>query len=64
MNRSIDLMIACLILIVTAPFLLIIAVVLTIESGGPIFYRRRCVGMNGRPFDMMGRDKDERSSFA
>lgn len=53
MKRIIDLLIAFVLLAVTAPLLIIIAIAIRLESTGPILYRRRCVGMNGRPFDML-----------
>jgi lipopolysaccharide/colanic/teichoic acid biosynthesis glycosyltransferase len=53
MKRIIDLLIASLVLTMTAPLLIIIATVVGRESGRPILYRRRCVGMNGQHFDML-----------
>ena len=53
MKRIIDLLIASLVLTMTAPLLIIITMVIGIESGRPILYRRRCVGMNGQHFDML-----------
>lgn len=53
MKRIIDLLIASVLLAMTAPLLMIIAIAIRLEATGPILYRRRCVGMNGRPFDML-----------
>ena len=33
------------------PFLAIIALLIRLDSSGPIFYRRRVMGMGGKPFD-------------
>lgn len=53
MKRIVDLLIASSVLAVTAPLLAITAIAIRLESGSPILYRRRCVGMNGRAFDML-----------
>ena len=53
MKRIVDLVIASVVLAMTAPLLMIIAMVISRESGRPILYRRRCVGMNGQHFDML-----------
>lgn len=38
-------------LILISPFLLIIALAVKLDSPGPVIYRRRVLGMNGREFD-------------
>lgn len=38
-------------LIAIAPFLLVIAIVIKLDSPGPILYRRRVMGINGKQFD-------------
>ena len=53
MKRLFDLIVATLLLIITAPLLAIIAIVIKLDSRGPILYRRRCVGQNGQLFDLM-----------
>ena len=53
MKRLVDLSVARLLLIITAPLLAIIAIVIKVESHGPILYRRRCVGQNGQCFDLI-----------
>ncbi len=53
MKRLCDLIVATLLLIITAPLLAIIAIVIKLDSRGPILYRRRCVGRNGQLFDLM-----------
>ena len=42
---------AALLLVVAAPVLALAAVVIRLDSPGPILYRRRVVGRNGVPFD-------------
>ena len=52
MNRLLDLVIAGLLLVVSAPLLGLAALAIKLESRGPVFYRQRRVGRDGRPFDL------------
>lgn len=49
-KRSIDLTVSSLILLVTAPLWLIIAIAIKLESRGPLLYRQERVGMDGQIF--------------
>jgi len=49
-KRSFDLVLASLALIVLAPLWLVIALLIKLDSRGPIFYRQERVGMDGRVF--------------
>jgi len=49
-KRTLDLMGATVALILAAPFLLLAAVAIMIESRGSVLYRSTRVGRNGRPF--------------
>ena len=55
MNRLIkyisDYCAATLGIILAAPFLLLIAIAIKLDSPGPVFHRRRVMGVNGRQFD-------------
>ena len=55
LDRSLKLILDYLIalpgLIVIAPMMLLIAIAIKLDSPGPIFYRRRVMGINGRQFD-------------
>ncbi|HZC14297.1 MAG TPA: sugar transferase [Thermoleophilaceae bacterium] len=53
MNRALDLAIAGVLLTVTAPFLGLAALAIKLESRGPVFYRQRRVGKDGRPFELL-----------
>jgi exopolysaccharide biosynthesis polyprenyl glycosylphosphotransferase len=44
---------ALLLLIVSAPFLLLAAVLIKITSPGPVLFRQERCGLNGRPFSML-----------
>lgn len=51
-SRALDLLVACLVLVVAAPLLALAALLIKLESRGPVFYRQRRVGMHGEPFDL------------
>jgi lipopolysaccharide/colanic/teichoic acid biosynthesis glycosyltransferase len=52
MPRAVDVLIAALALLVLAPFLLVAAIAIKLGSRGPVFYRQRRVGLNGRELEM------------
>ena len=63
-KRGLDVITALLALIVAAPFFLIAATAIKLESSGPIFFRQRRLGKDMREFTMlkfrtMGADVDE-----
>jgi lipopolysaccharide/colanic/teichoic acid biosynthesis glycosyltransferase len=53
MNRVLDVAAAGLGLAVTSPVLAAAALAIKLEDGGPILYRQRRVGLNGREFDLL-----------
>jgi lipopolysaccharide/colanic/teichoic acid biosynthesis glycosyltransferase len=52
LTRAFDLASALLLLIVTAPVMLIAAVLIKLDSRGPILFKQTRVGHRGRPFTM------------
>jgi exopolysaccharide biosynthesis polyprenyl glycosylphosphotransferase len=50
LKRCFDIFFALLLLILTAPVLLLVAIAIRVDSGGPILFRQVRVGMHGRPF--------------
>jgi sugar transferase (PEP-CTERM system associated) len=52
-RRMLSLMAAGLLFILAAPILLIVAILIKLDSKGPIFYTQDRVGMNGRNFKMI-----------
>jgi exopolysaccharide biosynthesis polyprenyl glycosylphosphotransferase len=50
MKRVIDLVLASLVLLVLSPFMLAIALLVKLDSKGPIFYRAARIGRKGRTF--------------
>jgi exopolysaccharide biosynthesis polyprenyl glycosylphosphotransferase len=53
MKRVMDVVISALLLVVTAPVLLAIAVWILIDDGRPVFFRQRRAGREGEPFTMV-----------
>lgn len=49
-KRLLDLVVGSVALIVFAPIMLVCAIAVYLESGGPILYRQERVGMSGKPF--------------
>jgi exopolysaccharide biosynthesis polyprenyl glycosylphosphotransferase len=52
-KRAFDIVIGSLMLIVLFPALLVFAIAVKLNDGGPIFYRQRRVGEGGREFEMI-----------
>jgi exopolysaccharide biosynthesis polyprenyl glycosylphosphotransferase len=50
LKRGLDLVLACALLVVTAPLMLLIAVLIRLTSPGPVIYRQLRCGLNGRRF--------------
>jgi exopolysaccharide biosynthesis polyprenyl glycosylphosphotransferase len=65
-KRVLDLVVSAVIVAATLPLMLLCALAIKLEDRGPILYRQRRVGEEGREFDMlklrtMAPDADERS---
>ena len=52
MRRTMDILVSLGILLVTAPLLLIIAVLIKADSNGPVLYRQERLGLNGTRFQL------------
>ena len=52
MPRAFDIVVAAFALLLLSPFLLIAAIAIKLGSRGPVFYRQRRVGLDGREFEM------------
>ncbi|MCH7344141.1 TIGR03013 family PEP-CTERM/XrtA system glycosyltransferase [Pelomonas sp. CA6] len=52
-KRLFDLLSAALILVFAAPIMLITALLIKLESSGPVFYKQERVGLNGRIFNVI-----------
>jgi exopolysaccharide biosynthesis polyprenyl glycosylphosphotransferase len=53
LKRAFDVLASGAVMILLAPVFLVIAAAIRIDSPGPIFFRQRRVGQNGRVFDML-----------
>jgi lipopolysaccharide/colanic/teichoic acid biosynthesis glycosyltransferase len=53
MRRLADFVIACVLLAITSPLMVTVALVIKFESSGPILLRQTCIGCNGRRFQML-----------
>jgi lipopolysaccharide/colanic/teichoic acid biosynthesis glycosyltransferase len=51
-SRALDLLVASLALTLAAPLLALAAILIKLESRGPVFYRQRRVGRGGDPFEL------------
>jgi exopolysaccharide biosynthesis polyprenyl glycosylphosphotransferase len=49
-KRTLDLVVAPLVLLLTSPVLLVAAVLIKLHDRGPVFFRQQRVGQDGRPF--------------
>ena len=49
-KRTFDLLVSAVLLVLTLPLMLITALVIRLESHGPVIYRQERVGRGGRPF--------------
>jgi exopolysaccharide biosynthesis polyprenyl glycosylphosphotransferase len=52
-KRSLDILVSGLMLAFAAPLMLVCAIAIKLEDRGPVFYRQRRVGEEGREFDML-----------
>lgn len=50
-KRILDLVVAVPALIVSAPLMLVVALLVKVTAGGPVLFAHRRMGFNGRPFD-------------
>jgi lipopolysaccharide/colanic/teichoic acid biosynthesis glycosyltransferase len=50
-KRSIDLLVACVFLVLLSPIIIVTAIAIKLQDGGPILHRRRVVGIGGEEFD-------------
>jgi exopolysaccharide biosynthesis polyprenyl glycosylphosphotransferase len=52
-KRGMDLAISSTLLVLLSPLLLLVAVLIKLDSPGPVFFRQRRVGLNGRVFVLL-----------
>ena len=52
-RRAVDVLVAACLLMISSPFLLVIAAAVKLTSPGPVFYRQVRAGRSGQPFTML-----------
>jgi lipopolysaccharide/colanic/teichoic acid biosynthesis glycosyltransferase len=52
-KRLFDILLAAVVVVVAAPVMAVLAVVVKLDSPGPVFYRAERVGLDGRPFRLL-----------
>jgi len=52
-RRAIDVAVSASVLALSAPLLALAALAIRLESPGPVIYRQRRIGLDGRPFDVL-----------
>lgn len=52
-KRFFDVSVSLMLLLIFSPFMLLIAICIKLEDGGPVFYRQKRVTINGREFDIL-----------
>jgi lipopolysaccharide/colanic/teichoic acid biosynthesis glycosyltransferase len=52
-TRLLDVTLALVLAVISIPVALVVAIVVKMDSPGPVFYRCRRVGLQGRPFGML-----------
>jgi sugar transferase (PEP-CTERM system associated) len=50
LKRFVDVLIAVLGILVLLPFVVVLAILIKVDSSGPVFYRQMRVGLRGRPY--------------
>src|SRR5574342_639395 len=50
LKRTVDIIISLVGLLLLLPLLLLVAMLIKLDTTGPVFYRQRRVGLNGEPF--------------
>jgi lipopolysaccharide/colanic/teichoic acid biosynthesis glycosyltransferase len=52
-RRAVDILLSAAGLVCTAPLTLLAALAIRLESPGPVIYRQRRIGLDGRPFEVL-----------
>jgi len=52
-KRAFDLVVASVALLVFSPIMLIVAIAIWLEDRGPVFYRQKRMGLDGKPFEIV-----------
>jgi len=52
MRRAFDLMTALMLLLLSFPFLIVVALAVRLQDGGPVLFRQERIGRHGQPFQL------------
>ncbi len=52
-KRTMDIILSLIALILASPFMLLIALAIKLEDGGPVFYKQKRATINGKAFDIL-----------
>ena len=52
-KRGCDVVVSLVLIIATLPLLLLTAILIRLDGGGPVFYRQERTGLHGRPFTLL-----------
>jgi sugar transferase (PEP-CTERM system associated) len=52
-KRVLDLLAAAVLFILSLPIILVVALAIWLESGGPVFFKQERIGLGGRPFEIL-----------
>lgn len=53
LKRGLDILVALVMLVLFSPVMLIAALLIRLESGGPVFFRQKRVGLGGKVFEIV-----------
>lgn len=53
MKRTMDVVLCLVAMIVAAPVMLVVAIAIKLEDGGPVFYKQKRVSRDGKPFEIL-----------
>jgi putative colanic acid biosysnthesis UDP-glucose lipid carrier transferase len=53
LKRALDVSLATILLILLAPALILVAILIKLDSAGPVFFRQTRLGLRGTPFDIL-----------
>ena len=53
LKRTFDVVVSMIIVIFSAPILLVTAVIILVTDPGPVFYRQQRIGLHGKPFNII-----------
>lgn len=53
MKRTFDVLFSCFAIIITSPVMLLTSLLVKLDSPGPVFYKQKRVGLNGKEYDVI-----------